>query len=433
MASRIYKSLFNLSEDIEIYILEFCIDKRLNWEKVSQQFFKGGFYRNNLNAQRYLKDQKSLCKKFWMGSRRELWDVWNHQTGMNEATKFKYKSIWDHKKCEALVEFTTTNGRIVQKWTGRTPVSKWLKCIKKFETSQPMLASQYLCKKRKFGVKGVSPFYVKKREIVERKKHRQLLNKNAKLFWHERRAIKLAEQISNHGFTRNQTVLLSFSSSNWQGLKFFKGICTFHIYQHGGSPRGKNRFNPAIVDNCFNSFQINVEFSDGETRIYFPEKLLTRIQNSKCEFEEQIKLTERLQCVNQVVTNEIIKYFQPVSHVWQSQPIYIHANTFTKKILAQTYFIITVNKVKNVLFNENGNLIGIYNNGLIQTCMDQYKITAEPVWEDGYITLDSNTATTTISGITYFKIHYGGFDEVLISMSGEVAGVLQNGQIMEIE
>ena len=51
--------------------------------------------------------------------------------------------------------------------------------------------------------------------------------------------------------------------------------------------------------------------------------------------------------------------------------------------------------------------------------------------EEGYITLDSTTPM--ISRITYFKIHYGGFEEVLINMSGEVAGVLQNGQIMEVE
>jgi hypothetical protein len=410
--------------------LGFCRDKLENWDKVNEQFFKGGFYRKNLNAQRYVIYQKSLCKKFWMGSRRELWDKWNHQTGMNETIKFKYKSIWDHKKCAALIEFTNNHGRIVQKWSGRTPVSKWLKCIKKFEASQPLMASQYLCEKRKFGVKGVSEFYVKKRKIVERKKHRQLLNQNAKLFWNERRTIKLAEQISNCVFTNNQSVLLSFSSTHWQGLKFFRGTCTFHIYSHGSPPRGKNRFNAVYVDNCFNSFQINVKFSDGETRPYFPEKLLERIQNSKTEFEEQKKLTERLISVNQMATNEIIKYFTPDT-LGQSQPIYIHANTFTKKILEQTYFIITVNKVKNVLFNERGNLMGIYDNGLIQTHMNQ--ITVEPVLEDGYITLDSTTATTTISGITYFKIHYGGFNEVLINMSGEVAGVLQNGQIMEVE
>jgi hypothetical protein len=196
-------------------------------------------------------------------------------------------------------------------------------------------------------------------------------------------------------------------------------------------PRGKNRFDPSIVDKCHNTFKIRVKFADGEIRYYIPERLLARIQFSKNEFEEQTALNRRLVGANQRATNNIIQHFTLQSTY--RHPRYIHANTFTIQILGQTYFTITVNKVDNVLFNESGDLMGVYVNGLIQTCMDQYKITAAPVIEDGYITLDSNTPTTMISGIIYFKIPYGGFDEVLINQSGVVAGVLQNGQIMEVE
>jgi len=321
----------------------------------------------------------------------------------------------------------------MRKWSGRVPVSKWLKCIKKFETAQPLLATEYLCKKRKFGVKGVSEFYVKKRKATERKRLRVVEAKKAKQFWFERKVIKLTEQLSKYGFSEISTVRLSFSSNHWQGLKFFKGTCTFDL--NNGcripEPRGKNRFDPNIVDKCHNTFKIRVKFTDGEIRYYTPERLLSRIQSSNGEFEVQTALDKRLEGANQRATNNIIQYFTPDT-LGQTQPLYIDSNTFTTQILGQTYFTVIVNNIDNVLFNESGDLMGVYNNGIIQTCMDQYKITA-PVIEDGYITLDSNTPTITISGITYFKIPYGGFDETLITASGVVAGVLQNGQIMEVE
>jgi len=429
--SKIYKLFFpNLPESIEQHILEFCIDKRLNLKNVMEQFFKGGFCRINLNAQRYVNSQKSLCEKIWTDARPGVCPDPSRLYQM--VGRIKYENSWDLKKCRAVVELITPNGRTMRKWSGRAPVSKWLKCIKKFETAQPMLATEYLCKKRKFGVKGVSEFYVKKRKVAERKRLRAAEEKKAKQFWFERKAIKLTEQLSKYGFTENQTVRLSFSSNHWQGLRFFKGICTFYL-ENGcriPEPRGKNRFEPNIVDKCHNTFKIRVKFADGEIRYYIPERLLARIQFSKNEFEEQTALNRRLVGANQRATNNIIQHFTLQSTY--RHPRYIHANTFTIQILGQTYFTITVNKVENVLFNESGNLMGVYDNGLIQTCMDQYKITA-PVIEDGYITLDSNTPTTMISGIIYFKIPYGGFDEVLINQSGVVAGVLQNGQIMEVE
>lgn len=359
--SKIYKPFFNLPESIERYILRFCLDKRLSWDKVTEQFFKGGFYRLNLNGRRYVKSQKNICKKSWYNARPEVRDknIWNNQTFTNTVIKFRYKSNWDLKKCVALVEFTKPNGRKILKWSGRTPVSRWLQRIKKFETSHPAMTTQYLSEPRKFNVKGVSEFYVKKREAVQRKMLKRTENKKAKLFWSERKVIKLAEQLSKYGFTEDQTVLLSFSGYHWKGLMFFKGTCRFNL-SNGYQilpPCGKNRFNPTMVDKCFNDFKIRVTFSDGETRVYTPEKLLSRIYNSKNEFNKQTELNKLLAGANQRATNDIIEYF---THTYgQTQPLYIDVNTLTIKISGQIYFTVMIDEVGKVLFNDSGDFAGI--------------------------------------------------------------------------
>ena len=59
----ITKSLFNLDDYIEQYILSFCIDKRLCLKKVMEQFLKGGFWTINLNPRNYVMSQENNCKK----------------------------------------------------------------------------------------------------------------------------------------------------------------------------------------------------------------------------------------------------------------------------------------------------------------------------------------------------------------------------------
>jgi len=93
--SKIYKSLFNLPEFIEQYILTFCIDKRLNLKNVMEQFFKGGFYRINLNAQHYVNSQKSLCEKIWTDARPGACHDLSRLYQM--VGRIKYENSWDLK------------------------------------------------------------------------------------------------------------------------------------------------------------------------------------------------------------------------------------------------------------------------------------------------------------------------------------------------
>lgn len=87
------KLIFNLPEDIVIYIYAFCIDKRENWDKVSDQFLKGGF-NSCQHIKKYMKNQ--------------------------------------HKKAINAASFR--NGR-------NSKVTKWLRNIEKFETNFPEFAS----------------------------------------------------------------------------------------------------------------------------------------------------------------------------------------------------------------------------------------------------------------------------------------------------
>jgi hypothetical protein len=345
-----------IPESIERYILQFCIDKRLSWDKVIQQFFKGGFHSLNLNGRRYIKSQENYCRKAWYIARPEL----------RKDRKFKFEMSWNIISCGALVNTIGNTGRTIQHWSGKRPVTKWLKNVQKFETSQPVIALQYLTEPRKFGVKGVSKFYVEKRIKNRIKTLRKIENKKAKLFWRQRKSIKLNEQLSKYGFVEDQIVLLSFSSLLWKGLKFFKGTCQFDLYNGDRmlSPHGNNRFNSKMVDKCHNTFKIRVNFCDGETRVYTPERFLSRIRNSKNEFQQQTKLNQRFIGANQRATNDIIQYF--THNLGQTQPLYIDANTFTINIDEQTYFTVTVGKVENILFNESGDLIGVLDNGVIQ-------------------------------------------------------------------
>ena len=373
---RNYKSLFNLDDYIEQYILSFCIDKRLCLKKVMEQFLKGGFWTINLNPRNYVMSQENNCKKMWCIDRPEV-RTESFMYGSERrvrSLKFKYKSKWNHKNCGALVEFTKNNGGTVLKWSGRHPVSKWLKCIKKFETLHPVIALQYITNPRKFGVKGVSEFYVKKREKSRLKRLNLTEDEKAELFWYERKSIELKKRLKMLGFVKNQTVRLSFSGAHWQGLMFFDGTCEFDLWN--GSlvlpPCGNNRFNQDIVDKCHNTLKIRVNFCDGETRVYTLEKFLLRVRTSKNQFEQQTKLNNRLLGANQRATNDVIQYF--THDIGQTQPVYINANTFTVNIFDQTFFKVTVGKVKNVLFNKRGDLIGVLDNGVIKTCMERYKI-----------------------------------------------------------
>ena len=53
--------MFNLPQDIQRYIYEFCYDKWENMDKVLNQFLKGGFNRINYNIKKFIKKEKKLA------------------------------------------------------------------------------------------------------------------------------------------------------------------------------------------------------------------------------------------------------------------------------------------------------------------------------------------------------------------------------------
>jgi hypothetical protein len=303
-------STFNLPSELIQHIFEFCIDKRLAWDKLIQQFLKGGFNRKNLRLNGYIKNQHWYAQKLWRFDRPEIsgeMTQWNTITQKRELCNFDYRyGEWDIKTKRIVVTFKTRNG-FYNKWSAKEPVSRWLKNIKKFETNHHEFAKEmYLpevpCPIK---VKGVSKFYVDLRannKIKKRKeKKRNKENRAASLFMKERRQLK----INKCNFKQNQEVLLSFTMSSSGKLKFYKGyVQSFHFHQHRGgngyrlifsAPRGVNRLDPLKIDNYIGEVKITIKFEDGEKRQYTHEKLAERVKISTKEKNTQDKLINEQQ------------------------------------------------------------------------------------------------------------------------------------------
>ena len=158
--------MFNLPSELVQHIFEFCINKRLSWNKLNQQFMKGGFHRKNLKIETYLKKEKWCARRFWTGTRLNLSPIKN---GSQHSSTNVYilKREWDCKNKSARYEYEHTlhSGRIIRRSvnSGANPVSKWLKNIERFELTHPTLVS-YLTEKREFNVNFNSIFYKKRRQ-----------------------------------------------------------------------------------------------------------------------------------------------------------------------------------------------------------------------------------------------------------------------------
>ena len=290
----------NLPIELEHHIYEFCIDKRIHWNNVSEQFLKGGYNRKNLHPERFIKHQHKLCRRLWMSTRPELnggMSEWNNITKKREPCIFKYKGEWCHKKKLAVVTFTTKYGFINQS-SSKNPVSKWISNINKFETSNPKLAKKlYLSEKnRDLNIKNNSKFYVKKRAKNYKKKIKEQEKIQANLFIKERQDLKKTIVLSKFEYYHNQKLILSFTESD--SLKFYRGTIQ-RIYLetqrdiHGRciftKPRGIRRFDPNIVDNYIGEIRIKVSFEDNEYRYYNPDRLLERIEQSKIDLINENK------------------------------------------------------------------------------------------------------------------------------------------------
>jgi len=299
--------MFNLPTELVQHIFEFCIDKRLSWNKLNQQFLKGGFNRKNLKLNRYLEREQWCCKKLWGATRPEVsgeMKLWSPVTRRNELCSFSNLVNWNIKDKHAVVTFRIS-GRSIEKWSGKDPVSKWLKNISKFETSHPEYAKEtYLPKmKSPIKVKCLSKFYVDRRSYNKKKRKRENEKKAASLFMEERKQLKL----DKCSFDKNQEVLLSFTMSSGK-LKFYRGwVRRIYLHQHRGgngyrlifrAPMGKNRFDALKIDNYIGELKITINFEDGESRQYTNHRLIERIQQSAEELIAE-KKKEQIQNANQ--------------------------------------------------------------------------------------------------------------------------------------
>ncbi len=288
---------FNLPQELINHIFEFCIDKKLNWDKLIQQYLKGGFNRTNLRLDQYLKKEHWCAKKFWMSKRPEIsgqFTQWNSVTKKREQCLYSFPyGGWNIKFKGATVIFKTQYGQRI-KSSAKNPVSVWLKNIKKFESVHHELAKKMYLRNTPspIKVKGVSKFYVNLRAKNKKRRKKEKFKERASLFMEERRQLKL----DKCKFKKNQEVLLSFIMSSGK-LKFYKGsIRNIYFHRHRDdrfrfifpAPKGpEERFDSLKVDNYIGEVKIVIRFEDGEYRDYSSERLRQRIETSAKEKYEQ--------------------------------------------------------------------------------------------------------------------------------------------------
>ena len=290
----------NLPKDIMQIIFEFCNDKVDNWNKLNQQFLKGGFNRKNLKLKKYLENQSWCAKKYWRASRPDISGSvreWNPVSRTWTVCPFTYFGEWDIIIRRALVTFTR------KKWIGNQvigtqqqhlssamePVSKWLTNIKKFETINPEFAKRTYLPANPHPIKITrnSKFYIDLHEKKEKKNKKEYEKKKANLYMSERNQMK----INNCIFKKGMSLSLSFTLPSGN-LHFYKGLVSeIYLHQHRdhngriifSQPRGSNRFNALEVDNYIGRVEIKVMFEDGDVSSYTPEALLRRMGTSGLE------------------------------------------------------------------------------------------------------------------------------------------------------
>lgn len=357
--------MFNLPTELVQHIFEFCIDKRLSWNKLNQQFLKGGFNRKNLKLNRYLEEEQWCCKRSWEAARPELY--W-----CKRNINFDYRhGEWSIKKKMVVVTLTTRSG-LRNIWSAKEPVSRWFKNIKKFETSYPEYAKEtYLPNSPSpIKIKGVSKFYVDLRASNKKKKKKEKENKAASLFMEERKQLKL----DKCSFKKNQEVLLSFTMKSSGKLKFYRGwVNQIYLNQYlnpangyrkiFSAPRGKNRFDASKIDNYIGELRIMIRFEDGDypdeitwgIKQYTNHKLIERIQTSAKELIAKEK-KEQEEKEEDVVTLDTID-INGVTYLHDPHGIYAG--------------------IKHLLLSEDGTPLGIYDKNSNRLIEQEFEVSEE--------------------------------------------------------
>ena len=137
--------MFNLPEELIRTILEFCIDKRDNWNRVNDQFLKGLFMRNIAICiptykgarerwlQRFLKNSSNRGQfiRQWEALRPTM------RTDVEARTKWPIITEWCLKTAQATGGIYI-NGELQKTIvSAANPVTEWLENIKEFEKNFP--------------------------------------------------------------------------------------------------------------------------------------------------------------------------------------------------------------------------------------------------------------------------------------------------------
>ena len=98
--------MFNLPQEIQRYIYEFCSDKWENMNKVINQFLKGGFNRIHYNIKRFIKNEKKLAinAKNYKNSRKSEVTSWLRNIKKFENTHPEEANYLNKKELEIKIK-----------------------------------------------------------------------------------------------------------------------------------------------------------------------------------------------------------------------------------------------------------------------------------------------------------------------------------------
>ena len=251
--------MFNLPEDIQRYIYEFCPEKWENMNKVLTQFLKGGFNRINYNIKKFVKVEKKLAIN---------------------AANFKHSR--------------------------NSKVTKWLRNIEKFENTHPEVAT-YLSKKeleKKFKIA------LKKREEIKAKKLHIAIEHTRARKLYDKCESELKQQFLTeyfHGQELRLPINALRPNKNWTNHTWEEDetidcdICTCKIDSVYGKNPGnssdyrvycayqKMRFNEKWVKQHI-ELQVILKFNNGCYRHYSVSYFKQRIELSKHYGVENTKI-----------------------------------------------------------------------------------------------------------------------------------------------
>jgi len=129
--------LNSLPKELVIHIFEFCLDKRVKWNNVVEQFLKGLFIRDIVLMIPKNEHKKERWVKRWLlqhyGKRdRGQWEALRPSVVRDNWLVLPIISEWNLKTAQA-----TCSVNSIKVSSGANPVTEWLENIKEFEKIFP--------------------------------------------------------------------------------------------------------------------------------------------------------------------------------------------------------------------------------------------------------------------------------------------------------